>query len=165
MSPAIRPFVFTDKPSVMHILKNLPEFEPHEVAIAEELIDAYLDDPVKSGYFLLVSEDAGEVKGYICYGPTPLTMGAWDIYWIAVSPGSKGHGLGTAMMEKAEKDILKAGGYLIIVETSSKPLYENTRMFYDRRGYKVICSIKDFYSRGDDKVMLGKWFEAGEQAA
>ena len=159
MISTIRPLISEDKPSVLQILKSLPEFEPHEVEIAEELIDAYLDDAAKSGYSLLVYELDSVVKGYICYGLTPLTKGTWDIYWIAVSPGTKGQGLGTALMNRAEENIVKAGGNLVIVETSSRPLYENTRLFYNRRKYTVICQIKDFYSKGDDKVMLGKWFE------
>jgi ribosomal protein S18 acetylase RimI-like enzyme len=155
----IRPLVPADKPSVLNILKSLPEFEPHEVIIAEELIDSYLADNLKSGYHLLVYVAGDSVKGYICYGPTPLTKSTWDIYWIAVAPEVKGQGLGKALMDRAEQEIAKAGGTLIIVETSSKPLYENTRQFYNRRKYSVICQIRDFYSRGDDKVMLGKWFD------
>ena len=158
MISTIRPLISEDKPSVLQILKSLPEFEPHEVEIAEELIDAYLDDAAKSGYYLLVYELDSVVKGYICYGLTPLTKGTWDIYWIAGSPGAKGQGLGTDLMNKAEENIVKASGNLVIVETSSRPLYENTRLFYNRRKYTVICRIKDFYSKGDDKVMLGKWF-------
>jgi len=157
--PLIRPFESRDKPAVMKILGSLPEFEPHEVTIAEELIDCYLNDGVASGYHLKVIEDASEVKGYVCYGPTPLTKGTWDIYWIAVSPESKGKGLGTELMNNAEDTIKKASGRLIIVETSSKPIYENTRYFYHHLNYQTICQIKDFYSRGDDKVMLGKWFD------
>jgi GNAT superfamily N-acetyltransferase len=159
MTPAIRPLVSRDKPAVLQILKSLPEFEPHEVVVAEELIGAYLQDGEKSGYYLLVYDSGSSIEGYICYGPTPLTRGTWDIYWIAVSPAMKGKGLGTALMNKAEENIVKAGGNLAIVETSSKPLYENTRMFYNRRKYSVICQIRDFYSKGDDKVMLGKYFE------
>ncbi len=159
MTPDIRPLESRDKPAVLQILNSLPEFEPHEVVIAEELIDAYLRDGEKSGYVLMVYEVDSLVQGYICYGPTPLTRGTWDIYWIAVSPSMKGKGLGTALMNKAEENIVKAGGNLVIVETSSKPLYENTRKFYSSRNYSVICRIKDFYSKGDDKVMLGKWFE------
>jgi len=158
MNAPIRPLAAADKPAVIKILKSLPEFEPHEIVIAEELIDAYLQDGTKSGYYLLVYEAGSEIKGYICYGPTPLTKSTWDIYWIAVSPDMKGKGLGTALMNKAEENIIKAGGTLVIVETSSRPLYENTRLFYRRLKYSVICQIKDFYSKGDDKVMLGKWF-------
>ena len=43
---SIRPMIADDKPAVMSILRNTPEFMPHEVTIAEELIDAFLRDSV-----------------------------------------------------------------------------------------------------------------------
>ncbi len=64
-----------DKRALLQILKNTPEFKPFEVTVAEELIDYYLSDGVKSGYIIQIAEDDGEVAGYICYGETPCTVG------------------------------------------------------------------------------------------
>ena len=47
-------------------------------------------------------------------------------------------------MEAAEEEIRKAKGRLILVETSSKPGYEKTNLFYQRIGYKEACRISDF---------------------
>ena len=124
--------------------------------VAEELIDSYLSDPVGSGYHILVAEVDSTVTGYICYGPTPMTEGTWDIYWEAVAPGKQGRGIGSALMKSAEKEIVRAKGSLAIVETSSTPLYEKTRNFYLGQGYEVICRIPDFYAPGDDKLILQK---------
>ncbi len=124
--------------------------------VAEELIDSYLNDPVGSGYHILVAEVDSTVTGYICYGPTPMTEGTWDIYWEAVAPGKQGRGIGSALMKSAEKEIVRAKGSLAIVETSSTPLYEKTKNFYLGQGYEVICRIPDFYAPGDDKLILQK---------
>ncbi len=124
--------------------------------VAEELIDSYLNDPVGSGYHILVAEVDSTVTGYICYGPTPMTEGTWDIYWEAVAPGKQGRGIGSALMKSAEKEIVRAKGSLAIVETSSTPLYEKTRNFYLGQGYEVICRIPEFYAPGDDKLILQK---------
>ena len=145
-----------DKPRVTEILRGTPEFKPFEVAVAEELIDSYLDDPVGSGYHILVAEVDSTVAGYICYGPTPLTDGTWDIYWMAVASEKQGRGIGSALMESAEKEIGRAKGRLVIIETSSTPAYEKTRYFYLSHGYEVICRIPDFYAPGDDKLILQK---------
>jgi ribosomal protein S18 acetylase RimI-like enzyme len=126
------------------------------VAVAEELIDSYLNDPSGSGYHILVAEVDSTVTGYICYGPTPLTEGTWDIYWVAVSREKQGRGIGSALMKSAEKEIVKAKGRLAIIETSSTPAYEKTRNFHLRQGYEVICCIPDFYTPGDDKLILQK---------
>jgi GNAT superfamily N-acetyltransferase len=145
-----------DKPHITKILRDTPEFKPFEVVIAEELIDSYLDDPVGSGYHILVAEVDSTVEGYICYGPTPLTEGTWDIYWVAVSQEKQGQGIGSALMKSVEKEIVKAKGRLAIIETSSTSAYEKTRNFHLSQGYEVICRIPDFYTPGDDKLILQK---------
>jgi ribosomal protein S18 acetylase RimI-like enzyme len=145
-----------DKPRIIKILRGTPEFKPFEVAVAEELIDCYLDDPSSSGYHILVAEVDSTVTGYICYGLTPLTEGTWDIYWVAVAREKQSQGIGNALMKSAEKDIVRAKGRLAIIETSSTPAYEKTRHFHLRQGYEVICRIPDFYAPGDDKIILQK---------
>jgi len=126
------------------------------VAVAEELIDSYLDDPSGSGYHILVAEVDSTVTGYICYGPTPLTEGTWDMYWLAVARQNQRQGIGSALMKSAEKEVMKAGGRLSIIETSSTPAYEKTRNFHLSHGYEIVARIPDFYAPGDDKLILQK---------
>ena len=140
-----------DKPAIMQILRNTPEFKPFEISVAEEVIDSYLFSPDESGYHILIAEDNATTFGYICYGPTPLTDGTWDIYWIDVARHRQGQGIGSALMEYAEDKIKKAGGRLAIIETSSTPAYEKTRRFHTSHGYKLVGRIPDFYTPGDDK--------------
>ncbi len=156
MQPHIRPMTRGDKPAVMRFLKVIPEFNPVEVTVAEELINSYLGDPSGSGYHILVAEVNSLVRGYICYGPTPLTEGTWDIYWMAVNPEAQGHGLGKALLASAEDKIKDARGRLILIETASKPEYEKTRLFHQSQGYELIACIPDFYEPGDDKLTLQK---------
>jgi ribosomal protein S18 acetylase RimI-like enzyme len=156
MSPSVRRATSKDKPAIMSILNNAPEFRPAEIGIAEELIDSHLADPVGSGYDILVAEVDSEVAGYICWGPTPLTEGTWDIYWIAVATGKQREGIGTALLKSAEDRIRQNNGRLIFIETSSKPEYEDARRFYISNNYKLICQIADFYAPGDDKLIFRK---------
>ena len=145
-----------DKGPLMQILRSTQEFKPVEVAVAEELIDGYLEDAVGYGYYVLIAESDPTLLGYICYGPTPLTEGTWDIYWMAVAKESQGKGIGGALLEAAEGEIGEVQGRLVIIETSATPEYEKTRRFYLGRGYEVIASIPDFYAPGDGKVMFQK---------
>jgi GNAT superfamily N-acetyltransferase len=141
----------------MKILRRTPEFKPAEVVVAEEVIDSYLRDPHDSGYYTLVAELDSAIAGYICYGPTPLTEGTWDIYWMAVAPEKQGKGIGGTLMAHAEDKIREAQGRLVIIETSSKAEYEKTRRFHLNHGYEVIGRIPDFYALDDDKLILQKW--------
>ena len=124
------------------------------MTVAIEVIDSYLNDPEHSGYYTLVAEDRSGIIGYICYGQTPLTEGTWDLYWEAVSREKQGKGIGSALIDAAEKQIKKAKGRLAIIETSSTPAYEKTRHFHHKNGYNEIACIPDFYSPGDDKIIL-----------
>jgi GNAT superfamily N-acetyltransferase len=145
----------------MRILRNTPEFKPVEVEVAEELIDGYLEDPVESGYYILIAESDSVLSGYICYGPTPMTEGTWDIYWMAVEHNTQGKGIGGNLLKAAETKIQDAKGYLSVIETSSVPSYEKTRRFYLGQGYAIVADIPDFYAPGDGKVLFTKTLKQG----
>jgi ribosomal protein S18 acetylase RimI-like enzyme len=145
-----------DKPALMRILRNTPEFKPYEVVVAEEVIDGYLDDQQGTGYFALIAEDDSILAGYVMYGQTPCTVGTWDIYWIAVSGEIRGKGIGGALTKAAEADIKKMSGRIVMIETSSQPLYENTRRFYLGQKYVQVARIPDFYDAGDDLCIMQK---------
>jgi len=152
----IRPMVNSDKPEVMKILHTTPEFNTADVNVAEELIDSYLNYGTNYGYYILVAEVDKIPTGYICYGRTPLTVGTWDIYWIAVSTNKQRRGVGRTLLTSAESIIKNNHGRLILIETSSKPEYGKTRLFYKNQGYEVISRIPDFYALGDDRLIFYK---------
>jgi len=152
----IRKMTKRDKSPLMSILRDTPEFTPPELIVAEEIIDCYLQEPVTSGYFIIVATEARALAGYLCYGPTPLTEGTWDLYWAAVARNIRGKGIGKALWEAAEADINGKGGRLAVIETSSKPNYEKTRHFHQARGYENVGRIADFYSPGDDMLIYVK---------
>lgn len=145
-----------DKPAIMQILQATPEFKPAEIAVAEEVCDSYLCDPSASGYHIFVAEVNSSVVGYICYGPTPLTEGTWDIYWIVIAREERDRGVGKTLLAFAESKMREAKGRLALIETSSQPEYEGTRQFYHSKGYELVCRIADFYAPGDDKLVFQK---------
>ena len=102
-------------------------------------------------------DDAGAVTGYYCIGPTPMTSGTYDLYWIAVDPACHSRGIGKKLLAHAENNVQSHGGRLIVAETSSKPSYDNTRDFYIRNTYLEAARIKDYYRTGDDLVIYGKY--------
>lgn len=151
----IRPTKREDRESIVDILRRTGNFLNDEIKIAEELLDSYFADSLESGYWTYTAE-LDKVVGYICYGPTPLTSGTFDIYWIAVDPEVQGKHVGTKLLSFAEDDIVRHNGRLITVYTSSQEKYRNTRAFYLRRGYREGCRIRDYYKPGDDLVIYVK---------
>ncbi len=154
--PAIREMRSSDRAAVSSILGQTPEFTRTEVGVAEELIDSYLAKGAESGYRVLVAEAAGEILGYVCFGPTPMTQSTWDIYWLAVSREKQGTGIGSALLAGCESRIRESGGRRAIIETSTTPPYERARRLYSHLGYESVCTIPDFYAPGDGKLILVK---------
>ena len=154
--PDIRGILSTDKPHIIKIIEETRAFLPGEVRVAGELIDEYFRNPEECGYYFYVAAEADRVAGYICYGPTPLTEGTWDVYWLAVSPLLMKKGVGSTLLKRAEEDIKNRGGRMILIETSSNPNYRAARSFYVTLGYRLVSTIPDFYSPGDNKVTFQK---------
>ncbi|MEW5741580.1 MAG: GNAT family N-acetyltransferase [Myxococcota bacterium] len=125
------------------------------MACALELIDAALQ-PSNRDYQILVAAREGKVVGYCCYGPTPMTQGTFDLYWIASDPQVRGQGVGAALVSGMEGDIRRRQGRLIRVETSAMEAYGPTRGFYAAMQYKEESRFRDFYKPGEDLIILAK---------
>lgn len=153
----VRPMKPDDRESVLDIIRATKMFTPAEISVARELVDIYLGQPDQRDYYLAVVENAsGAVAGYMAYGPTPLTEGTYDLYWMAVAPEQQGLGLGKKLVNWLEKRVGEEGGRMVLIETSSQPKYQPTRRFYAGLGYEEISRIPDFYKPGDDRITFVK---------
>lgn len=155
----IRPINPGDRSRIYEIVTAAGNFSDHEIAIAMELVDESLQKGEESGYIIVVAEmpeAAAIIAGYACYGPTPLTEGVFDLYWIAVHPEAQGRGIGRELIGYAENDIRSRGGRMLLIETSSREGYDATIGFYKRANYELAARIKNFYSVGDDKLVFLK---------
>jgi len=155
----IRQLESTDRSRIEEMVVSSGRFTDEEVATALELVDEALEEGEASGYIFVILEGEKENSvaiGYACYGPTPLTQGVYDLYWIVIDPAAQGKGLGRLLMEHVERDVVKRGGRMLLIETSSQEAYGATIRFYERSGYELVARIKDFYRIGDDKLVFSK---------
>lgn len=143
----------SDADSVRRLVAATGMFRPHEIDVAVELVDETLDRGEASGYHFIFAEQAGQVVGYVCYGPITVTTHSYDLYWIVVDPSQQGKGLGRSLLQRAEQHVAARGGRQVYIETSGQEIYLPTRRFYDRCGYKLEATIKDFYAPQDDKLI------------
>src|SRR2546423_2307549 len=163
-SPAfmkIRPVEPRDRERIHQILVGTNRFTEEEVRCADELVQSAVEHPEKGDYIVHVLEepDSGPhkaVQGYACYGPTPMTDGVFDLYWIAVDPRQQGLGFGQLLLRFVENEVRRQRGRMLLIETSSKESYGPTMRFYEHSGYDEISRIKDFYRIEDDKVVFCK---------
>jgi ribosomal protein S18 acetylase RimI-like enzyme len=153
----IRKMIAQDRDVIFDIITKTNMFTQAEIDVAMELIDIFLTKKEQQDYLVYVAENKGkEVVGYVCYGSTPATEGTFDLYWIAVSPTMQGKGIGKELLSFTENYVLRQKGRLIIIETSSQSKYQPTQQFYIRNKYIIEARIKDFYRRGDDRLIFVK---------
>src|SRR5438552_3712867 len=86
-SPSIRRIRASDRPALAELIARDGLFTPEELKVSLELVDAALADlahpaETQGDYRVLVADLDGQLAGYLCYGPTPMTEGTWDLYWI-----------------------------------------------------------------------------------
>jgi ribosomal protein S18 acetylase RimI-like enzyme len=154
----IRPLIIEDRLKIKDLLEKTGFFSRPEIAVAMELIDIFLSKPDQKDYSIyVVEETSSRICGYICYGPTPLTEGTYDLYWIAVDPEFQNKGIGKKLIQFLERQIDERQGRLIIVETSAQIKYESTQAFYLNNNYQLSARIKDFYKPGDDRLIYTKY--------
>ena len=147
-----------DRAPIEQLLRETGVFLPEEVTVALELVDEALKRPEQKDYIFFVYDENGAANGYVCIGPTPMTDGTFDLYWIAVSPNAQNKGIGRALNMRAEEYVHDNGGRLMIIETSSKSSYDRTRKFYEDAGYVQLAEITNYYRLDDDLVVYGKYF-------
>jgi ribosomal protein S18 acetylase RimI-like enzyme len=154
MAPArLRPLTPADRDRLEAITRATGLFGDDEIPVALEVFDAAVagsDDYTALG---AIAGDA--LAGWICWGPTPCTVGTYDLYWIAVDPAQHNAGIGSLLLAAMERQL--AGlARLVVVETAGRAAYAPTRAFYERRGYTAAARIPDFYAPGDDQVVYTK---------
>ncbi|MEO5902794.1 MAG: GNAT family N-acetyltransferase [Gemmatimonadaceae bacterium] len=160
-----------DRPRIREILDATRVFRSEEVDVAIELfdsvfgttvgVDATIANPVNTPaspdyFFLGAFNPEEELAGFACYGPTPGTDGTYDLYWIAVDPATQGSGCGTILLNEVERRLKGQNARMVVVETSSRSDYGNTRGFYIRRGYVEAARARDFYAPADDRITYTK---------
>ena len=154
---AIRPSQPGDRAALTALVTDVGVFSPDDTSCALELIDSALNSPTGTGdYRILVAELGGELAGYICYGPTPMTQSTWDLYWLATHPRWQRRGVAALLCQAMEDELRRHGGRLVRVETSSTENYGAAQRFYESHGYPAACRIPGFYSPTDDLIIMFK---------
>jgi GNAT superfamily N-acetyltransferase len=140
----------SEREAILNIARAVGVFSAEEVLTVDELFDGYVRDAVKSGYNFFSCHDGERLIGFACWGPTALSKGACDLYWICAHPEARGLGAGAALFQAVEAEAQRLGRWLVMIWTSNRPDYEPARRFYARMGCALAVQITDFYDRGED---------------
>jgi ribosomal protein S18 acetylase RimI-like enzyme len=153
----IRLLARKDKAGLLSLLIRTKAFTSREIDVAMELIDIVLKDKRQKDYTVHCAvNDQDKLLGYVCYGPSPMTEGTFDLYWIAVDPEVQGQGVGSFLIRFLEEKVGEMKGRMILAETSSISEYEKTLRFYVHRGFKEVARVPDYYYTGNDRITFCK---------
>jgi ribosomal-protein-alanine N-acetyltransferase len=116
-------------------------------AWTEQAVREELEGPGRR--FVVAETDAG-IEGYA------VTMAAGDIVdllRIAVRPGSRRHGLATALLERVLEDTDDASRMLLEVSVSNSEALS----FYVARQFSVIDVRPHYYRDGSEALVMCRW--------
>lgn len=156
MEIALRSLAPDDRAALEGVLRSDDTFRDDEIAVALELIDDALARPTSSDYWIRIAEHDGQVAGYICFGPTPMTDASFDLYWIVVHARARGRGVAGTLVRAMEQELRDRGARGVRIETSQLESYGSARSLYDRLEYREVGRIPDFYRPGDDLITYYK---------
>lgn len=153
----IRPAATVDEQTVVRLAVDNRMFAADEV---DGLVDAFragVGDAAGDHWWWVatVEDDRPAAAAYVA--PEPFADRVWNLYFLAVDPGSHGSGLGSALVLHVEQTLRALGdgrARVLVVETSSTDQYARTREFYRARGFAEEARIREYYGPQDDKVVF-----------
>lgn len=147
----------SDLPALAHVL-DLTELFPSDML--PDMIAPHLAGAEDSGIWL-TAETRDGIAGFCYAQPEQLTEGTWNMLAIAVDPAQQSTGIGSTLVAAVEQSIKARGGQTVIVDTSSTAAFANTRAFYVAKTYVEEARIRDYWAKGDDKVVFWKSLSEG----
>ena len=139
--------------SKIKVVIDETELFPSEM-LASMIEPAFAEPECKDIWVTYIHD--GEPVGFAFCEPERMTNGTWNVLAIGVLPTLQGKGVGNFLMSHLEKHLKNNGQTTLIVETSGLPEFEPTRKFYKKIGYTLEARIRDFYDKGDDKIVFWK---------
>ncbi|KAJ4457652.1 putative L-lysine 2; 3-aminomutase [Paratrimastix pyriformis] len=158
---SIRRSMASDRSNVRDMLVGTGVFQPAEVSAALDVFDAFQRQPL-DGHQLLsftatlalpTTHNEPRVAAWLAFSESD--AGVFDLRCIAVDVAAQHCGLGSSLMDYAEKAICQQGGHLSVVSTPSRSS-PKSRSFYQRLGYTMEASLRAYYQSGDDRLVFVK---------
>ena len=147
----------SDVEAIAAVVRATGAFNESEVGIAQELIaECLARGEQASGYSFIFADGPDGIDGYVCFGEIPGTNKRFELYWIAVHPGTARSGLGRRLQLAAEEVARGWGGLYMMAETSTREDYERARAFYRALGYEKKADIPDYHDDGDGLAVFVK---------
>lgn len=131
---------------------NSDTFSKYEIPAAEKCIREFIKNQNKDNKFFVIA-DSANIIGCGGYSRDEDTYGVYNLYWLAIHPAFKKHGLATELYSHIELNLKKLRARLIIAEAGRG---ETNRFFYRKLKFKVAGIIPKYYSKKEDLIWYYK---------
>lgn len=145
---------YTESGDISALKRVLDQTQLFPSDLLEGMVKGFLEGETDDLWLTLIAD--GKPLGFCYANPEPMTEETWNILALGVTPNMQGSGAGRQLTEQMEVQIEDQGGRLIIVDTSGTDAFAKTREFYKKAGYTEEARIRDYWSKGDDKVTYRK---------
>ena len=139
---------------LLAIIRDSGQFDDDGLAHVAHTLDAHLTEPGTAIW--LTAIDGTEPVGVAYCAPEPVTIGTWNLLMLWMKEGFEGKGFGRQLVTGVEQRLAQNGARLLIVETSQLDEFATARRFYTDAGFVLEAEIKDFFDKGDNKLVYTK---------
>ena len=121
---------------------------PRGVAYSRRMLRWFLAEP---GAECIVAESAGEIAGFVL---TDRRKSEGHIVTLDVLEAYRRQGLGSALLEAAERGLAARGVSKVYLETATTNAAAVA--FWQKHGYRTADVLPGYYSNGDDAYEMSK---------
>src|SRR4051794_39476651 len=115
----IRPTTPADVPHLVPLADRTGVFKPLEIETLDGVFrDYFAAAHDGEGHRCFTVEVEGVAAGFVYIAPVEMTVGAWELWWIAVDKARHGRGLGGELLRSAEAYARDHGGRVMTLDTS-----------------------------------------------
>ncbi|GAA4882550.1 ribosomal protein S18-alanine N-acetyltransferase [Serinicoccus chungangensis] len=148
---SLRPATWRDIPAMLAVERAAFPEEPWD----EAGLWAELAARPRRAYVVAAPEGHDGIQGY---AGLDVAGDVADVMTLAVDPGSRGRGLGGALLERLHDLARDAGARTVLLEVRSGN--EVARRLYAARGYEPVRTRERYYRSGEDALVLRKELDA-----
>lgn len=157
----IRPAIREDRTALLTLIEASGLFPPSELTDIAQLLDDYHQGALGEGHNWIVDDQQGELVSSAYYAAERFTDGTWNLLMIVVHPDRRRQGFAAQLVRHIEQSLAGHGHRVLLVETSSLPLFEGARTLYRQCGFDEEARIRDYYRESEDKFIYRRKLAAG----
>lgn len=98
---------------------------------------AYGDGNEPHTFLKATINESGHKKtvGFICFAPIPHWEDRFELFCISVESEYQRLGIGSALVAEMLRQVSRASGKQVFLETGADRIFENARLFYEANGF------------------------------